>query len=400
MGRRLAILALGVVLATATAGGAQGVEPLSAYLGTWTVVHDPVTAAPYDTGDHRITITTTSEAVALPVMKASAPLQQTHFCGASPQSPDAHPGATWFKLTYTWSGGGALYSCATQAGGLSFVEGSRRLDLTAFPVVVGLKGPVLLGTWYGTFAPGAATHPIKLVKSGAAAGGGGSGSGGTAGVEKTITAPAPGKGAVVSSPPLPADCSRTTSGVGAATDCTPTVTVVTSQGVFSNQTYVGEGDLAATDAGAIVANCWLIGPQTLPVTDPKLKAFLADPKVQKSFDEYGPQEAFRACLSLVAMFDLGKERKPSSAAAVCRAKRLALTFENGKFESAKLAPKLTAGSVRYGCAATARSLKLTPSAPGAKGGLRRAIGPTLQIGVVTSAKADKGGNKLTFKYSW
>ena len=104
-------------------------------------------------------------------------------------------------------------------------------------------------------------------------------------------------------------------------------------------------------------------------------------------------------MPLVSIFDVLNQRKPSSAVAVCHKSRLALTFENGKIASARLAPKLAPGSVRYSCAATPTSLKLKVTAPGAKGGLRRAIGPTLQLGVATSAKAAKSSTKLTFTFS-
>lgn len=202
----------------------------------------------------------------------------------------------------------------------------------------------------------------------------------------------------MSSPkPLPADCARTTSSAGAASNCNPTVTVSSSTGTLAGTTIVGEGERSnATATGELVAACWLAGPDTLPITNASLKKRIAEGIPQ--FETYGPQEALIACMKLVT--EIVRYPRGISSASACRTtKRLAVNYRKGRIVSVTVAPKAPAGAVRYTCSATGGVIKLGVTAAGAKGGLRGAIGPKLDVGVVRSAKAPRRTAKLTLRFS-
>lgn len=384
-----ALLCAATVAATIPAG-ASSTRSADPFVGSWEVVTRTVTGAPYDTGRHGIKITRTTEAVALPVMNASDPYKDgsTLFCGASPQNPTDHPGATWYRLGYTWSGKGALYSCATGPGGLQFVGGARSLYLTAF------SGPKLLGTWQETFGGTQRNIELKPYTGGGTPVPAGGGTPAPAGAETTVTEPAPGKSTAVTSPkPLPPDCARRTSSVGAANACNPTVTVESSTGTLAGTTIVGEGERTAGQAiGDAVASCWLAGPDALPGLSKSFKKILEKRKAE--LDKFTPLTQLQFCMFLVR-FELdaaGGERKPSSVGAACKLQRLAVTYRQGHVRDARVTA--ASGPVRYRCTATPAGLKLAVS--GSQ--LKKLIGPKLDLGVVRSSTAPKRSAKLTFAF--
>jgi hypothetical protein len=370
MRRRLSVPAvmIAALLVAGSAGGSRTAGPL---VGTWSVKPGPFPKAPWAKGGDTVTIQTTSQAAALPVISSAAPYAdgKSLFCGATFEKPNEHPRATWYRLTYTWSGGGTLMGCTINpAQGAGFFSGARYLSLSVVP-----SG--LHGSWQATWGDPSTSFPLDLTPGAADTGGG------TTGTTKTVAEPRPGSSSTVASPkPLPAG------NVG--------ISVSDSAGTLSGTTIVGEGGFTTGKAfGEGVATCWLLGPSALPLSNKQLGEDLDREADEQTAGD--PKRYLAYCMAIVKLLAELPARTPSSAAAGCAVRRLAVAYHKGHVASLRLAPAAKASEVRYTCAARGAGLRI-----GIAGPVKTALGPRLELGVVRSKSAPKRTAKLGFVYSW
>jgi hypothetical protein len=359
---------LGAVIVGTGAAGTVAKTSASSLTGTWHVKPGLFPNAPWAKGGDTVTIQTTSQSAALPVISSAPQYADGHtlFCGATFEKPTEHPGATWFRLTYTWSGGGTMMGCSTTpAQGSSFYSGPKYASLSVVP-------GGLHGNWQSNWGDPKTSFPLDLTPGAADTGGGST---------KTVSEPAPGATTTVVSPrPLPAGKAG--------------VTVSDSAGTLSGTTLVAEGGFGTGKAFAEgVATCWLLGPSALPFDSKSLGEALDREADEQAAGD--PRRYLAYCMLVVAVLAQEPARKPSSSAAAgCKVQRLAIGYRKGHVVSVRPAPAARATEARYACAASAGSLKIGIAGP------TKAIGPRLDVGVVRSAKAPKRRAKLSFKYSW
>ena len=395
------------VLAAAFLAGGSGAREQSGIVGSWHVKPSPFPKAPWAKGGDTVTIQTTTQSAALPVI-SSAPQYadgKSLFCGATFEKPTEHPGATWFRLTYTWSGGGTMMGCSTMpAQGSGFFSGSQYASLV---VVAG----GLHGSWQSNWGDPSTSFPLDLTP-GAADTGGGTAPAKT-GKTKTLTEPGPGGSVTTSSPqPLPDDCPRSVSARSSVQiRCSVDFTVSSSSGDLKGTTIVGEGEVTVSPksqkVGEAIAACWLLGPDAVEISNAGVKAFVNSALFKEAFSTVGPRYALVVCENLAILGFFGKEPVKSrirsvAAAGGCHAQRFRFAFReaNGRIASVGLTKsRPTATSVRYSCTASGGTVKVTVDGR-VKGGLRKALGTKLDLGVVRSKKAPKRASKLSFKFAW
>jgi hypothetical protein len=218
------------------------------------------------------------------------------------------------------------------------------------------------------------------------------------GTTKTVNEPAPGGQVTVRSPQeLPDGCPTRTRTASLRQACAVSVDVESSLATF-NEAVLAEGEVTFAEiVGDLVVQCW----------------FLAD--LAGDGGKVAPGQQLKLCLELVKL--IVKEvvgRKPSAQvstrpfamtqplAGPCRATRHSFAVDmNGKrFVSAKpIKTTLTAKSVRYSCTASGGKMKIKVDGR-VKGGLRKALGPTLDLRIVRPAGAAARRGKLTLRFNW
>ena len=208
---------------------------------------------------------------------------------------------------------------------------------------------------------------------------------------KTLAEPAPGSTAKLSSP-----IGRGGSKLG--------VTVRSSGGSLPKTTIVGEAERTGASAtGEAVAACWLIGPDALEVPPTsKLKAILATEKFRQQFTGSSADNQLRQCIALVKLIAQGRLDRGRSAASTCQARRvaMALKLRRGRIVGVRPAKsqRVPSSAVGYKCAVgTDGAVRVTVDGP-RRGGLRKKLGPKLNLGVARAADAP-GRGTLTFGFS-
>ena len=251
--------------------------------------------------------------------------------------------------------------------------------------ITGRNGNTLIGDW--------TNNPSGQLKFTATLATGSPPSPAAGGRSKAVSEPAPGGTGTVSSPDaFPADAAKVD------------VIIVNTAGNLSGITIVGEGErTVAQSTGELVAACWLIGPDTLPFKDKDTIKRMNEPKYKQQLDKLTAQEQLRACLYLVYVIQKGLEGtagRTTSAAGGCRVRRLGFAIRRsaGHVVSVRLA-KPTSTSVRYTCTASGGTAKITVGGR-SKGGLRKALGAKLDLGVYRTKKAPRRLAKLTFAFGW
>jgi hypothetical protein len=230
---------------------------------------------------------------------------------------------------------------------------------------------------------------------------------------KTVAAPAPGEARAVTSPKslptskkvgvtISSSVCRRTSSVRPRTRAIP-AECAPPRGTL----IVGEGGTMRREKfGQAVAACWLIGPEGLRLKNPKE---IDVKRIRKSYDKAtDPKSQLLFCIDVVSILvvtgdiNLDLAARTPQGTSGCSVRRLALdgTIRGGRLTSLRpVNAKLRPGDIRYGCVPGRDALKLTVDGR-MKGGLRKALGNKLDLGVVRSKNADRDGGRLTFKFGW
>lgn len=364
------LLVAAVLVMLVSASGEAGAA--LSYLGTWTV--PPAASTPWPNGG-TLTISSASKSAVEPYRTSSGAIA---WCLGSDQlDPKLQPRVSaFYSLKYTWRGGGTMGGCVSdKTNGLVYF-GKAAINGSAF-----VRGDgALSASWCDD--PQRCVYGFIATKSAAES-------------TRTVTEPAPGGSTTVSSPsPLPEDRTVET-------------TVTSSDGDLNGTTVVGSGGRTVAQAsGEAVAACWLIGPDALVFNkdEQNIKDYLDHPRVKKAWAGLDPKAQLEACIALVRWI-AGSIRTPqgtAESAAGCRTQRLtvAITTRGGRVTSVRLGKKpLTPTSIKYTCSGKAGSEKVRIDGR-QKGGLRRALGPKLRLGVVRAKSAAGARAKLTFGYSF
>jgi hypothetical protein len=155
--------------------------------------------------------------------------------------------------------------------------------------------------------------------------------------------------------------------------------------------------------GQLVAECWLLYEfdSDEPLTAKEQLAWclvLVKAMISRYFDSHPAFPATPApAIRLVAA-----SRAETVGAGGCRAQRLAFDVRGNKTRISSLkrvAARPSATSVLYRCSASAGTMKINVDGR-VPGGLRKALGPKLDLKVIRSKKAPKQGGKLKFTFGW
>jgi hypothetical protein len=210
----------------------------------------------------------------------------------------------------------------------------------------------------------------------------------TAKSTRTVAAPAPGQSVTVEAPkPTP-------------TAKKATLTVTGSMGLGGTTIVADGGETKPGSPGEAVAACWLIGPDALQVTTKVALKFLGNPKVQEKLRSQRANERLITCLYFVlyVMTEPDPARLLHGPSAGCGAQRVELGVrQEGSVVHlrAKVGTPADA-AVRYSCTAKGSATTLTANAGG---GLRSALGETMELGVARTPDAPTGGT-LRFDFGW
>jgi hypothetical protein len=313
----------------------------------------------------------------------------------------AQPGGTaprpsaWYSLHYSWSGGGTMGGCVSdKTNGQLIFFGQGTLGH-----VQGRNGNMIFGDW--TNNPNGSTRFSATL---AAAGGGGGGATPVAGATKTVPEPAPGTSVSFSSPhPLPTTCSTAAFRAPASSRGSCFANAVVS-GDLNGTTVAAEGGVTRGKlVGQLVAECWMLYEfdSDEPLTAKEQLAWclvLVKAMISRYFDSHPAFPATPApAIRLVAA-----SAAETVEAGGCHAQRLAFDVRGNKTRISSLkrvAARPSATSVLYRCSASAGTMKINIDGR-VPGGLRKALGPKLDLKVIRSKKAPKQGGKLKFTFGW
>jgi hypothetical protein len=206
---------------------------------------------------------------------------------------------------------------------------------------------------------------------------------GSDGTTTTIDEPAPGKTKSVESPQLP-------------TGGEAVVTIESSNDDIDQIAVLGEGDVEALVTEAWVY-CWAEWSPKFPTKGWYVVKTCAD-LVKHFLKDLG--------------YKFGKPRTPAAAASGrriaasgCGSRRLAFRARRAGKNSRKIVSlrpgsrKLNANAVRYSCSISNGTMTIRVQTK-AKGGLRKALGKTLDLQVKRANKAPRGSGKLRVTFGW
>jgi hypothetical protein len=201
--------------------------------------------------------------------------------------------------------------------------------------------------------------------------------------------PGPGGSVATSSPKL---------GSGATTE---TVSVSSYSGDLNDSTIVAEGERKRAKRKKFVEDvtaCILIGPDAIELNPDALEPWLANGEIQQAFQKASLEDTLALCMFVVKRYGKTATEPPSASSARvgCRSRRIVFDVRRnpkGRITSVKVGR--SRAKVRYGCTSAGGAAKITAKA---RGGLRRAVGSRLDIGLVRHPNAPRRSAQVTFRF--
>jgi hypothetical protein len=207
--------------------------------------------------------------------------------------------------------------------------------------------------------------------------------------EKNRKEPAPGGSVATASPKLASDTK------------TEIVSVSSSSGDLTGATIVAEGERKRARKKKFVEDvtaCVLLGPDAIELPNDRFQAWLDNGGVEE-LQKASLEDALAICVWLVKRYgDTASEPASArSAGAGCRTRRIVLDMRRtpkGRIKSVKVGR--SPAEVRYRCTSSGGAVQITAKA---SGGLRRAVGSRLDIGLVRQPNAPRRSAQLTFGFA-
>jgi hypothetical protein len=396
--RQAGFAGVGVLLAFVLVGSAGGRASADLFSGTWNLAAAAGTL--WASGGTLTISPASSSAVPGATGQAAWDNYVKGYCTGPAQPGGTAPKpSAWYSLHYTWSGGGTMGGCVSdKTNGQLIFFGQGTMGH-----IQGRNGNQIFGDW--TNNPNGSTR-FSATLAAAAPGGGQA----PAGSKKVIAVPAPGDEVLVTSPkPLPTGCSTSQFRAPAATraraSCFTRFGLTGAPHDLNGTTVAAEGPVTLGKlAGQLVAECWLLYDPS--ESDEQLTAkeqlFVCVTLVKLMIQRYfGSRPAFPPppppAIRVEASHAAG-----GIGTAGCRAQRVTFDVRGNKTRVSsikRVASRPGATSVLYSCSAGGGAMKVKVDGR-VPGGLRKALGPKLDLEVVRNKKAPKTSGKLTVTYGW